>query len=82
MERITEDQIQDLEVFAANEGTEIGETVSLLLGLYSHQPYIGNDKLVEEIEEELLGWLAFYHTKVEWTTSTRTVEYKEMVIKE
>jgi hypothetical protein len=44
--------LEELEEFALNEGTEVGEMLSLIIQLYSYSDYMGDD-LVDAVKAEL-----------------------------
>ena len=81
MKDLSVSQLEDLNKFAQNEGTEIGEIVENLLALYSKQPYISED-LFEKVIGELQEWYRFYQENTEWATWEETVTFTELQIKE
>ena len=79
---IAEEDIKELIKIATHSNDEVGELLSKLLNIYDNRFYI-SDRLIEAIEEELIGHLLWFRENTKWIEKeenyTQKVIYLERI---
>lgn len=73
--------LKDLEEYINLEGTEVGETVSCLVGLWSRRDYISED-LKKFLEQEIVKYYIDFTNNYKIVTKIETIERKIKYLEE